>query len=89
LEFTELDLNENENNDGKNKQKIYLPFIFLPLFYMLDFISFKCFLSEVVAYDSVQNIFLLNNKEMNNALKKIYRKCTKVFYKLFSDKRKE
>ena len=90
LEFTELDLNENENNDGKSKQKIYLPFIFLPLFYMLDFISFKCFLSEVVTYDSVQNIFLLNNKEMNNALKKYTENAQKYFinYSVIKEKNK-
>ena len=92
LEFKELDLNENEkeNNNGKIKQKIYLPFNFLPLFYMLDFISFKCFLSEVIKYDIAQNIFLLNNEKMNNVLKKYIENAQKYFinYSVIKEKNK-
>ena len=85
LEFKELELNENENenenenNNGKSKQKIYLPFNFLPLFYALDFISFKCFLSEVIVYDSNENKFSLKNERINIALKKYIENAQKYF----------
>lgn len=79
LEFKKLKLNENENNNGKSKQKLYLPFNFLPLFYILDFISFKCFLSEVIIYNSAENKFSLNNEKLNTVLKKYIENAQKYF----------
>ena len=37
-----------EDNTNHNKQKIYLPFDILPLFYLLEWKKFKVFLSEII-----------------------------------------
>ena len=62
LEFIEINQkNKNTININTKKQKLYLPFNFIPLFYILDFVSFKCFISEAISYNNIKNIFFLNN----------------------------
>ena len=45
------------NNKEKKSQKLYFPFILMPLFYLLDFTSFKVFLSEIITFNKTNNCF--------------------------------
>ena len=45
------------NNKGKESQKLYFPFILMPLFYLLDFTSFKVLLSEIIIFNKSNNCF--------------------------------
>ena len=45
------------NNKEKKIQKLYFPFTLIPLFYLLDFISFKVFLSEIITFNESNNCF--------------------------------
>ena len=47
----------NENNKEKKAQKLYFPFILMPLFYLLDFTSFKVLLSEIIIFNKNENCF--------------------------------
>jgi len=47
----------NNSNLKKESQKLYFPFELTPLFYLLDFTSFKVFLSEIITYDQSNNSF--------------------------------
>ena len=83
LEFIEINLKEeNDINLNINKQKLYLPFNFIPLFYILDFVSFKCFISEAITYDTIKNVFMLNNN-IFRILKK-YTENAEFYYKNYS-----
>ena len=53
LKFFILD-NTNKKNPS---QKLYFPYELLPLFYLLDFTSFKVFLSEIITYDPSNKCF--------------------------------
>ena len=57
--FKFFSLNDNKNNDVKKKetQKLFFPFELMPFFYLLDFESFKVFLSEIITYDQYNNCF--------------------------------
>ena len=45
------------NNKEKESQKLYFPFILMPLFYLLDFTSFKVLLSEIITFNKSNNCF--------------------------------
>jgi len=69
------DQNDFEKNydeeKGKNIQKIYLPFKYFPLFFLLNYSSFKVFISEIISYDKENNKFSI---KADDNLKKIIRK---------------
>lgn len=75
----EIENNKNENDFaqnydkelGKNVQKIYLPFKYFPLFFLLNYSSFKVFISEIISYDKENNKF---NIKADENLKKIIKK---------------
>ena len=47
----------NDSNLKKESQKLYFPFELMPLFYLLDFTSFKVLLSEIITYDQSNKSF--------------------------------
>ena len=49
----------DDNNKEKESQKLYFPFILMPLFYLLDFTSFKVLLSEIITFIIYRFFFLL------------------------------
>ena len=55
--FKFFTLSDNKSNK-KESQKLYFPFTLMPLFYLLDFTSFKVFLSEIII--SIKLIIVLN-----------------------------
>ena len=69
------DLNDFDKNydreKGKNAQRIYLPFRYFPLFFLLNYSSFKVFISEIISYDKENNKFSIKADEN---LKKIIKK---------------
>ena len=67
LKFFILD----NTNKKKPSQKLYFPYELLPLFYLLDFTSFKTFLSEIITYDQSNNCFKYIKE--NAILKKVKR----------------
>lgn len=53
-------------------QKLFFPFKLLPLFYLLDFKSFKIFISEIIYYDSNKNcISFIDNDLLLSKIKNI------------------
>ena len=76
LKFINQDYNENNNdNNGQNNinnksQKLYLTFAYLPLFYLLDFTSFKIFLSEIIYYNKETNLMQINERDSTTILNK-------------------
>ena len=81
LEFIEI--NPEDNFKNIKKQKIFFPFYYLPFFYLLDFISFKCFISEIIIYDPIKNIFKINSANEIRILNK-YSENGKKYFKNFS-----
>ena len=66
------DFDKNYDKEkGKNIQKIYLPFKYFPLFFLLNYSSFKVFISEIISYDKENNKF---NIKADENLKKIIKK---------------
>ena len=45
------------NNKEKESQRLYFPFILMPLFYLLDFTSFKVLLSEIIIFNKTKSCF--------------------------------
>ena len=45
------------NNKEKESQRLYFPFILMPLFYLLDFTSFKVLLSEIIIFNKSKSCF--------------------------------
>ena len=43
--------------NNKENQKLYFPFILMPIFYLLDFTSFKVLLSEIITFNKNDNCF--------------------------------
>ena len=78
LEFTEI--NSKDNLNSLQKQKIYLPIYYLPLFYLLDFTTFKCFLSEIITYDNTNNKFLIKQDNEIAIINK-YGEIAEMYYK--------
>ena len=48
-----------DNNVKKKTQKIYLPFKYLPLFFLLSYKSLKVFISEIISYEIENNNFII------------------------------
>ena len=61
----------NGNNNKKEIQRLYFPFILMPLFYLLDFSSFKVLLSEIIIFNKTNNCFKYIKE---NLLIKIFKK---------------
>ena len=61
---------QNELNNNKNikPQKLFLPFTYLLFFYLLDFETFKVFLSEILIYNEEKREMEINQKEIRNIL---------------------
>ena len=60
--FKFYSLSENNNNINSNVkkkecQRLFFPFELMPIFYLLDFESFKVFLSEIITYNQYDNCF--------------------------------
>lgn len=54
-------------------QKLFFPFQLLPLFYLLDFKSFKVFISEIIYYDTSKNcLSFIDNDSLLSKIKKYY-----------------
>ena len=68
LKFMNQD--KKENNKYESPQKLYLPFEYLPLFYLLDYTSFKVFLSEIIYFNKKTNLMEINQNEVVLALNK-------------------
>ena len=61
------------NNNKKKSQKLYFPFPLLPLFYLLDFTSFKIFLSEIITFNKNNNCFeFIKEYSVINKIKKYF-----------------
>ena len=76
LKFYMLESN-NSNLEKKEKknicQKMYFPYELLPIFYLLDFTSFKVFLSEIINYDINNNTFIyIKENKLIDKIKKYY-----------------
>ena len=76
-------INQEQNGDKDfitsniNNQKIYLPFRYLPIFYLLDFTTFKIFLSEIIYYNRETNLMEINKNEIKTLLNK-YKKFINI-----------
>jgi hypothetical protein len=67
------DINNKDNkNIKKNIQQIYLPFKYIPLFFLLDYISLKTFISEIISFDIENNKFYVKVNEKLEATVKKY-----------------
>ena len=61
----------SENNKEKECQRLYFPFVLMPLFYLLDFTSFKVLLSEIIIFNKTNNCFeYIKEKLLIKILKK-------------------
>ena len=58
------------NSDKKIKQKIYLKFKYLPIFYLLNYQLFKLFLSEIIYYDDKSKSFSLIRNNFDDVVNK-------------------
>ena len=74
LKFINQEEDKNkENNDLGNKpqaKRLYLPFAYLPIFYLLDYTTFKIFLSEIIYYNRQTNSMEINKNEIGTMLNK-------------------
>jgi hypothetical protein len=57
-------------NDKKINDKLYLKFKYLPFFYLLNYQTFKVFLSEIIYYDNKKNKFSFNKTKFEHILNK-------------------
>ncbi len=48
---------DDNNTINKKSQKLYFPFTLMPLFYLLDFTSFKVLLSEIIIFNKTKSCF--------------------------------
>ena len=77
-----FNLNESEIKDNNSKnisssQKLYLPFSYLPIFYLLDYTTFKIYLSEIIYYNKESNMMEINQNELLSVVNK-YKKFITV-----------
>ena len=69
-------------NHGKiNKQKLFLKFKCLPIFYLLDYQTFKVFLSEIIFYNNKTNNFEIVKSNFDE----IYNKYCQYINKTLND----
>ena len=77
-EFNEI------NQYINNRHKLYLPFKYLPMIYLLNYSNFKSFISEILSFDLQKNQFkFVGEKEFEEITKKYSGNCKN---KLFSYK---
>ena len=66
-----IEYSKNEKEQNKNIQKLYLPFKYIPLIFLLSYSSFKVLISEVIIFDDNKNKFNFTDSEiMENVIKK-------------------
>ena len=82
LNFYEV-IEGKEKNINKliNKKKLYFPFKLLPLFYLLDFLEFKNFLSEIIYYDIKNDSMNIEQYDLKETLKKYLQYIKNIFAK--------
>ena len=69
LKFIEQNENNNLNENTKEKShKVYLPFTYLLFFYLLDFETFKIFLSEIIIYNEEKGKMEIKQNEIRDCL---------------------
>ena len=75
----------NEINEFiNNRHKLYIPFKYLPMIYLLNYSNFKSFISEILTFDSQKNQFkFVGEKEIEEVTKKYSGNCQ---HKLFNYK---
>lgn len=79
LKFYTLNDSGN-NNTEKDSQKLYLPFNLMPLFYLLDFTSFKVLLSEIIIFNQKNKQFeYIKEKSLIKIIRKYYNYILKSF----------
>ena len=67
---------KNEKEHIKNVQKLYLPFKYIPLIFLLSYSSFKVFISELIFFDDKNNKFhFVDSEIMENIIKKYSEFC--------------
>ena len=54
----------SDGGKEKKSQKLYFPLPLMPLFYLLDFITFKVLLSEIVTFNEINNCFEYVNENI-------------------------
>ena len=70
-------------NHGKiSKQKLFLKFKYLPIFYLLDYQTFKVYLSEIIYYNNKTNNFEI----IKNNFDEVYNKYCQYINKTLNDK---
>ena len=75
-------------DESQNIQKLYLPFTYLLFFYLLDFDTFKIFLSEILIYNEEKSEMKINEKEIKNVLIR-YKKYIRFNLGPYFEKNKE
>ena len=77
-----------ENAQNVKKQKLFLPFKLLPFFYLLNYSSFKSFISEIIYYDKKAKCMNFNQKNFRDILRKysyylrnVYQRSTEDTFK--------
>ena len=79
--FEEIDIDNANNIDinkekKKNIQKIYLPFKYLPLFFLFTYNSLKVFISEIISFQIETNQFkIIVNDKLEQIVKKYSQYC--------------
>ena len=69
-EFNEI------NQYINNRHKLYLPFKYLPMIYLLNYSNFKSFISEILSFDLQKNQFkFVGEKEFEEITKKYSGNC--------------
>ena len=82
------DNKDNDNDKKAKKQKLFLPFKLLPFFYLLDYSSFKSFISEIIYYNKEGKCMDFNQKNFRDVLRKysyylrnVYQRSTEETFK--------
>ena len=78
--FLNDNINNSNNNNKKECQKLFFPFELMPIFYLLDLTSFKVLLSEIITYDENNKCFTYIKE--NLLLKKIKKYYNYISYTL-------
>ena len=69
-------INTNKEKKKNNIQKIYLPFKYLALFFLLSYTSLKAFISEIISLDIENNKFQIKmDEKMEKIVKKYANYC--------------
>ena len=75
----------NGNIKNNSYQKIYIPFKYLPIIYLLNFQLLKVLLSEIICFE--QDNFCLNNN--NNSIEQIFDKYSKYICTYIKEKKND